>query len=151
MGGSSSPQVTQTSQNSTTNPWAPAIPALQDIIGQAGALNASGVGGQTYQGQRIAGFGGDTQGALNSLRDYYAQGPSQAVQNATGYATNLLGSGGLSPTVQDAITRLYGVQGADLSGLTQFLQNYGGNNNISQTANQFMSGRRDINTQGALS
>ena len=78
MGGQSS---TQQTQNSTTNPWAPAQPLLNGILGQLGGqLNNTGL------------TGAET-GAINTL-EQNAGTANQYAPAIQGYATNLLNGGG---------------------------------------------------------
>jgi hypothetical protein len=124
-----SPATTTTNQSSTTNPWAPAQPGLQNILAQGQSLFGSGVGAGVYDGQRVAGFGADSQSGIDALRQLYGGGVSDATAAGTNYVT--AGLNGDNP-------------------LAQFLQRYGSQNPVTATANQFMSGDRDINTQGML-
>ena len=78
MGGES--KQTQT-QNSTTNPWEPAQPALQGILGQLTSnLNNTGL------------TGAET-GAINTLQQN-AGNASQFAPQITDFAKNLLSGGG---------------------------------------------------------
>lgn len=77
MGGTSSQKTTQ---NSTTEPWAAAQPALQGILGQ-------------LQGQLgNTGLTGTESGALDTLRSNAGQA-SQFAPAITNFANNLLGGG----------------------------------------------------------
>lgn len=78
MGGES--KQTQT-QNSTTNPWEPAQPALQGILGQL----------QTQLGN--TGLTGNETGALNTLQQN-AGTASQFAPQIQSFAKDLLGGGG---------------------------------------------------------
>lgn len=78
MGGTS--QTSQT-QNSTTQPWAPAQPALQGILGQV----QSGLGNTALTGNET--------GAINTL-EHNAGNASQYAPAIQGYAQNLLSGGG---------------------------------------------------------
>lgn len=78
MGGESK---TQQTQNSTTNPWEPAVPALNGILGQ---LN-------TQLGN--TGVTANENNALNTLTSN-AQQASQFAPQITGFAQNLLNGGG---------------------------------------------------------
>jgi hypothetical protein len=90
MGGES--KTTQT-QNSTTNPWAPAQPALQGILGQLqGNLNNTGL------------TGAET-GAINTL-EQNAGTANQYAPAIQGYAKDLL-SGGGALNQQGAINQNY--------------------------------------------
>jgi hypothetical protein len=90
MGGES--KTTQT-QNSTTNPWAPAQPALQGILGQLqGNLNNTGL------------TGAET-GAINTL-EQNAGTANQYAPAIQGYAKDLLGGGG-ALNQQGAINQNY--------------------------------------------
>lgn len=78
MGGESKQETTQ---QSTTNPWAPAQPALQGILGQIG----TGLGN--------TGLTGNETGALNSMVQNAGQA-SQFAPQIQDLAKNLLGGGG---------------------------------------------------------
>src|ERR1044071_6383488 len=58
-----------TTQSTVQNkdPWAPAQPALQSIISQAGNLYNSGAGSQTWNGALVAPQSSFTQGGINAL------------------------------------------------------------------------------------
>ena len=78
MGGTSS---TSQTQNSTTNPWQPAVPALNGILGQVnGNLNNTGLTGTET-------------GAINTL-EHNAGTAGQYAPAIQSYATNLLQGGG---------------------------------------------------------
>jgi len=90
MGGQSSQQQTQ---NSTTNPWAPAQPALQGILGQLqGQLGNTALTGQET-------------GAINTLESNAAQGNPYASQ--IGGTTQQLLNGGGATDQNGAIQQNY--------------------------------------------
>lgn len=78
MGGQSS---TSQTQSSTTNPWAPAQPALNGILGQVN------------NGLSNTGLTGQETGAINTL-EQNAGTASQYAPQIQSYATNLLNGGG---------------------------------------------------------
>lgn len=153
MGGRSSrnptPTVVQnTTQQQVQGPWQPAQAQLQDIIGQAQALYHSGQGSQVYGGERLAGFGGTTQDAMRQLETQARGGPSQTTTTGTNWLAGLLGSGGMSQGTRDALGDLRNVGNVDLSGFRAFNNDMGAPGNpLTQTAGDFQSGGRDINTE----
>lgn len=81
-GKSTSDQTTSQTQQSTTNPWAQANPALTGILGQLqGGLNNTGVTGAE-------------NGALNTITNNANTAAGTYAPQIGGYATSLLGGGG---------------------------------------------------------
>ena len=66
-----SSQTTQQSQNSTSAPWAPSQPLLQQLLGSYGGMNTSVTGAQSAAL-------GNLQGAANAIPNFGAAG-SKAV------------------------------------------------------------------------
>lgn len=67
-------QTTQQSQNSTTNPWAPAQPGLQNLLNSYGSLSTAPTGAQTdatnnlvSSASGIPNFGSNASGAVSNL------------------------------------------------------------------------------------
>lgn len=160
MGGST--QTSTQQQHSETQPWAPAIPGLQQVLGDAKTLYQSGAGTGVYSQPRVADLGTDTLAGLQGIRDQGAadnsgaQGVSwlQNVMNAGGgvsYSGPSLDSNGLSAGTVGALGQLQGVKGVDLSalkGLDATLADP--NSGVNQTATAFMNGSRDLTTQPML-
>ncbi|MFB0490188.1 hypothetical protein ABIE45_002774 [Methylobacterium sp. OAE515] len=109
MGGST--QTSTSQQHSETQPWAPAIPGLQQVLGDATTLYNSGAGTGIYSGPRVAQLGDDTLGGLQSIRDQFSS--DNAAPQGISFAQSLLGSRGMSPTTQQGLGML-----ADVSGVT---------------------------------
>ena len=101
-GGGGSNTTTQ-QQSQKTEPWAPAVPALTEILGGATKAYQSGVGSQVYGGQRVAGLGSDTLAGLDMLKDAATTGNATA-----GAANDLVGglarSGGTTAATQQAVS-----------------------------------------------
>ncbi|MDP4026339.1 hypothetical protein Q8W71_27320 [Methylobacterium sp. NEAU 140] len=165
MGGAMGGGQTQTensTQVSTRNPWDPAIPGLQRALTDADALYTNGVGGQIYGGQRVAGLTEDQSRGIISTRDQAAADNAGPV--GVNFLQNLMGSGGgvsyngpaldgngLSAGTVGALGNLAAVKGvstAQLQGLADRLKDP--NSAVNQTANAFMSGARDLTTEGDL-
>lgn len=147
MGGGTK-TLTETSHQETS-PWAPAVPALNNILGDAQGLYQGGAGTGIYGGQRVAQMGADSLTGLQSMRDQAASDNSGAL--ATSYLQSLLASGGISPTTQQGLGMLAGVPNVDTSRLSSLADYIGsGANPVNQTASSFMSGARDLTTQPML-
>ena len=109
MGGST--QTSTSQQHSETQPWAPAIPGLQSVIGDATKLYNGGAGTGIYSGQRVAQLGDDSLTGLQSIRDQFSS--DNAAAQGISYGQNVLGSGGISSTTQQGLGML-----SDVSGVT---------------------------------
>ena len=143
MGGTTQTQSSQ--QHSETQPWAPAIPGLQKVIGDASNLYGSGAGTAIYGGQRVAQLGDDSMTGMQSIRDQFAS--DNAAPQAISFAQGVLGSGGISPTTQAGLGMLSAVPNVDTSRLSSLADMIGSASNpINQTANSFMNGSRDLTT-----
>ncbi len=142
MGSSTTTSTEQ--QHSESQPWAPAVGNLQQILGDSKALYSSGVGSGVYGGQRVASLGDDTLTGLQSMRDQAASDNAGAL--GTSFAQSLLGSGGISPTTAQGLSMLSAVPNVDTSRLSGLADRIGSASNpINQTAASFMSGARDLN------
>lgn len=143
MGSSTTTSTEQ--QHSESQPWAPAVGNLQQILGDSKALYSSGVGSGVYGGQRVASLGDDTLTGLQSMRDQAASDNAGAL--GTSFAQSLLGSGGISPTTAQGLSMLSEVPNVDTSRLSGLADRIGSASNpINQTAASFMSGARDLTT-----
>lgn len=91
MSGGSKTTTTKTEEK--RDPWAPAQPALQEILGGASAAYKSGAGQQVYQGERVAGLGDETKAGLGYLADNAGAGLS-GTKAGEAFNTGLLSSGG---------------------------------------------------------
>jgi hypothetical protein len=148
MGGGQTQTSNETSVQTKT-PYAPALPGLQRSLTDADTLYTAGVGGGIYNGPRVAGFNEDQSAGMISTRDQ-ANSDNAGAQGVS-YLQNLLGSNGISATTQQGLGMLANVPNVDtskLSGLASRLADP--NSAVNQTASSFMSGARDINTEGDL-
>ena len=133
--------TTSTQQQSTkTEPWAPAVPALQEILGGATKAYQSGVGSQVYGGQRIAGLGEDTVAGLGMLKDAAATGSATA-----GAANDLVGglarSGGTTAATQQAVAGLGAINPTvSTAGVGGAVSKLSDPNNIASTTGAKMAG-----------
>lgn len=147
MGGST--QTSTSQQHSETQPWAPAIPGLQQAIGDATNLYNSGAGTAIYGGPRVAQLGSDSLTGAQSIRDQFAS--DNAAPQAVSFAQSVMGSGGISPTTAQGLSMLSAVPNVDNSRLSSLADYIGSANNpINQTASAFMSGARDLTTAPQL-
>ncbi|WP_345820106.1 hypothetical protein ABC766_29355 [Methylobacterium fujisawaense] len=105
MGSSTTTSTEQ--QHSESQPWAPAVGNLQQILGDSKTLYSNGVGSGVYGGQRVAGLNGDTLTGLQSMRDQAAS--DNAGAQGTSFLQNVLGSGGISATTQQGLGMLANV------------------------------------------
>lgn len=143
MGGST--QTSTSQQHSETQPWAPAIPGLQQVLSDATTLYDSNAGTGIYGGPRVAQLGTDALGGLQSIRDQTAS--DNAGAQGTSFLQNVMGSGGISPTTAQGLLMLSAVPNVDTSKLSSLADYIGSASNpINQTASSFMSGARDLTT-----
>lgn len=143
MGGTT--QTSTQQQHSETQPWAPAIPGLQAVIGDASKLYNGGAGTGIYSGPRVAQLGDDSLTGLQSIRDQAASDNAGAL--GTSFAQSLLGSGGISSTTRQGLDMLSAVPNVDTSRLSNLADYIGSASNpINQTAVGFMNGSRDLTT-----
>ncbi|WP_267427190.1 hypothetical protein [Methylobacterium sp. GC_Met_2] len=144
-----STKTTTGNSTQTSTPWSVAIPGLTQAVGDATNLYSSGVGSGIYSGPRVAQFNDDTLNGLQSMRDQTSADNSGA--QGVSFAQGLLGSGGISSTTQQGLGMLADVPNADTSRLSS-LADYAGSvsNPVNQTASGFMSGARDLTTEGDL-
>lgn len=137
MGGGSKTQTATTSQKS--DPWAPAQPALQQILGGASDAYASGVGSQVYQGDRTAGLGATTQAGLADMAANASAGTG-AAQGGNNFLTQLLGNNGSTASIQSALQGLLGVSGVDTSGVASAAARMGDPNSAAATVGSGLVG-----------
>ena len=109
-----STQSTNSQQHSTTQPWAPAIPGLQSVIGDATNLYNSGAGTGIYAGQRVADLTDDQSYGIQATRDQAAADNSGAI--GTSWLQGVLGSNGISPTTQTGLGMLSSLTGVTKPG-----------------------------------
>lgn len=132
MSGGGTRQQT-TTQNTVTDPWAPAQPALQKIIAGATSAMDSGVGSQVYDGQRVAGLGENTNAGLAGMKTGAAAGVDTAAAG-NGYLQGLLGGGGTTAATQSATAGLAGVNtGVDASGVSSAASRLADPNSLART------------------
>jgi hypothetical protein len=95
MGSSTTQQTNNQRQTSERNPYAPAIPALNNIMGDAGDLYDQRRGQQFFGGQTYANFSPETQQAFKMMTDR-AQGGSDLLRGAQGMVGDTAGGKYLS-------------------------------------------------------
>lgn len=103
MSGGSKTQTT--TQNTKSDPWAPAQPGLQKILSAAQSAFEANPIGRVYGGDRTAGLGADTQSGLDTMRAGATIGTGTALAG-TGFANGLLANGGATAATQGAGQRL---------------------------------------------
>lgn len=154
----SSTQTSTEQQHSVTQPWAPAVPGLQQAVTDATSLYSKGIGTGVWSGPRVAQLGDDALTGLQSIRDQSAADNAGAL--GTSYLQGVLGANGgvsyggpslngdgLSSGTMGALSNLSGVKGVDLSGLKSLSTSLADpNSGVNRTASDFMSGARDITT-----
>lgn len=141
-------KTTETKQTQTSDPWAPAQPALQQILGGAKAAYESGVGSQVYGGDRTAGLGDTTNAGLASMAAN-ANGTAGATANGANYLQTLLGNGGTTASIQNALSGLLGVQGVDTSGVASAASRMGSPTGAASTVgNAMASGAYNLDGSG---
>lgn len=107
-----------TTQNTIQNkdPWAPAQPHLQDIMGQAGSLYKSGAGSQTWGGPLVAQFDPATAAGLTlGANTAYSNAPNAGA--AYNYGVNQIQNNGLTPAY-NAPMSTYGGIASGANGIT---------------------------------
>ncbi|MDP4005062.1 hypothetical protein [Methylobacterium sp. NEAU K] len=140
-----STQTTNSQQNTTQQPWTPAIPGLQQVLGDATSLYDSGTGDGVYSGQRVAQLNGQSLTGLQMAQDQASSDNAGAL--GTSYLQNILGSGGISPTTAQGLSMLSAVPNVDTSALSGLASSIGSASNpINQTAKSFMSGAQNLDT-----
>ncbi|MFK5600258.1 hypothetical protein ACFZ8E_25145 [Methylobacterium sp. HMF5984] len=129
-----------TTQNTQSDPWAPAQPALQQILSGATTALNSGVGSQVYTGQRVAGLGSDTVDGLDAMKTGAAAGTSTAAAGNS-YLGSLLGSGGSTAATQAATAGIAGVNtNVDTSGVSSAAARLADPNSIARTTGAALAG-----------
>lgn len=137
-GGGTTTSTQQQSQK--TDPWAPAIPALQEILGGATNAYQSGVGSQVYGGQRVAGLGSDTLSGLDMLKTAASTGNTTATA-ANDYVGDLTSSGGSTAATQRAVAGIAGINPTvDTSGVGSAVAKLTDPNNIASSTGAKMAG-----------
>lgn len=132
-------KTTETKQTTNSDPWAPAQPALQNILAGATTAYNSGVGSQVYGGDRTAGLGDTTQAGLTSMAAN-ANGTAGATANGANYLQTLLGNGGTTSDIQNALSGLLGVKGVDTSGVAAAAARMGSPTSAASTVGNAMAG-----------
>lgn len=98
MGGSSK-QVT----TSQTQPYAPAIPAIDTVLTNATNFYNAGVGAGVYDGKRVADYNGNETDALNNIANDARNGVSSTTQAGLDYVKNQLGTNTINPFLEQQI------------------------------------------------
>ncbi len=88
----SSTQTSTEQQHSVTQPWAPAVPGLQQAVTDATSLYSKGIGTGVWSGPRVAQLGDDALTGLQSIRDQAAADNAGAL--GTSYLQGVLGANG---------------------------------------------------------
>lgn len=140
---------TQTTiDNKTQDPWAPAQPALQNVLNGATAAYNSGVGSQVYGGQRYAGLGDTTMAGLGMMADSADAGQG-AAKAGDSYLTGLLSNGGTTSGIQSALSGLDSVGKIDTSRISSLADNMADPNNLAfSTARALARGDYNLSTSG---
>lgn len=120
---------TTTNQIQNKDPWAPAQPYLQDIMGQASQLYNSGAGSQTYGGQLVAPTNLDTMRSIDMTRGLAGADTSQPFN----YTNSVLANGGMVPGTSAGTNVLSGIA-SGANGITTG-QQYGNAYNAATTQN----------------
>lgn len=109
-------QTSTINKTEVRDPYAPAVPALQTLAGNALNLYNQDPTYDVYSGQRVAGFSPLTQNAFSALRTGANQG--MPLVNAGGdFTRSLINRGGTTTPIQQAVNGLLNVQGIDASGV----------------------------------
>ena len=129
------------------DPWAPAQPALQEILGGASAAYRSGAGQGVFQGDRTAGLGETTAAGLDAIKAGSAAGAGVA-QGANGVVSGLLGSGGQTAGTKAATDAYAGIGGVDTNPTAGILSRINAGDSLGAvTARKLADGSYDLNTE----
>lgn len=146
MGSSKTTKITNSS--ATKDPYAPAAPALQNIV--TGATNAynSGAGSGVYTGPRVAGLGDTSQAGLDMLAGSASAGQG-AAKAGDSYLTGLLQNGGTTSGIQSALSGLDSIGKIDTSRISSIADNMADPNNLAySTARALTRGDYNLSTSG---
>jgi hypothetical protein len=117
FGGSDKPVVT----SSTSAPWAPAQPYLQDAMTEAKNLYQNDIGYRPWTGPTLTPLSAQSQQALNMTEQFASQGNPLAGQ-ASGFAGGLLGNMGLTADQRANANRLNPIaDGTDMQRTNPYL------------------------------
>ncbi len=137
-GGGTKTQTTNTSQQS--DPWAPAQPALQQILGGASAAYNANPTAPVYTGQRTAGLGTDTMAGLGAMKDAASEGAGTA-SSANSWLNGLLQNGGTTSATQGATAGLAGINPTvDTSGVASAASRLSDPNSLASTTGSALAG-----------
>ncbi|KQT88935.1 hypothetical protein [Methylobacterium sp. Leaf466] len=136
-GGGSKTQTT--TSNTKTDPYAPAVPALQKIVDRGTAAFDSGVGSQVYGGDRVAGLGDTTKAGLDAIKAT-AGATAGTAQAGAGFLSNLLSDGGSTVATQGSLTGLMKVPGVDTSGVATAAARMGDPNGVAAAVGKALTG-----------
>ena len=138
MSGGTKTQTTNTSQ--TNDPWAPAQPALQQILSGASAAYNANPSAPVYSGQRVAGLGSDTMSGLDAMKDGAAAGSGTA-SSANSWLNGLLQNGGTTSATQSATAGLAGISPTvDTSGVASSAARLSDPNSLASTTGAALAG-----------
>ncbi|GJE29810.1 hypothetical protein [Methylobacterium organophilum] len=133
-------KTTTTTQNTKTDPWAPAQPALQQILAGASAAYSANPTAQVYQGNRVAGLGSDTLSGLDAMKSGAAAGTATATAG-NGFASDLLAGGGTTAATRDATSGLAGINATvDTSGVAKAANALSDPNGLAMTTGAKLAG-----------
>ena len=122
MGGSAAPMTTNTSSQTISTPWAPAVPYIKQILRQSAKLYSQG-GPQYTPWAQVAGFTPQQQAAQQGILNYaQSQGTQDFINQYQGSVANALSGGPNNYLGQ--------VQQPTLNALAGYL----GNNNLAGNA-----------------
>ncbi|WP_449411393.1 hypothetical protein [Methylobacterium komagatae] len=137
-GGATKTQTTNTSQ--TTDPWAPAQPALQQILGGASATYNANPSAPVYTGQRTAGLGADTMAGLGAMKDAASEGAGTA-SSGNSWLNGLLQGGGTTAATQSATAGLAGINPTvDTSGVASAASRLSNPSSLANTTGAALAG-----------
>lgn len=137
-GGGTKTQTTNTRQQS--DPWAPAQPALQQILSGASAAYNANPTAPVYTGQRTAGLGTDTMAGLGAMKDA-ASGGAGTASSANSWLNGLLQNGGTTSATQSATAGLAGINPTvDTSGVASAASRLSNPNSLASTTGAALAG-----------
>lgn len=129
-----------TTENKRSDPWAPAQPALMDMINRASGLLDQGAGGGVYGGPRVAGLGATTQAGFGMMRDNIGAANSAARQGA-GFVDDLVANDGATDATRRATSRFGSIDPTvDTRGVAQAAARLSNPNSVPMTVGRSLAG-----------
>lgn len=106
----------------TKEPWAPARPYLENVMGEAKRLYDTGAGFKPWQGDFVADMSGDTTLGMNNIRNIATSG-SPFIDATYGKMTDIMNREGISSNMERSMAPLWdAANGVGLKETNPYLQ-----------------------------